>query len=111
MAGKTHGDKIDELIRATAILTERVRQLDEDLRAFDAERSKIAENLVTLQAKTASEFAALTTRIALLEQQHTHLKTTWEEGGRRWWMVVGPLVGALVGSAATGLVNYLLLRR
>ena len=52
-------------------------------------------------AKLNEQVAALDKRLTLQEHQLAELKETIKERGRRVWMVVGPLVGAAIGSLLT----------
>ena len=79
MAGKTQGDKIDELAQAVATLTERV----DTLRREVGELSKLTRDQ--------------TTQVALLEQQVLDMRRTAEEGSRRRWALLPALLGAVIG--------------
>jgi hypothetical protein len=90
MAGKTQGDKIDELSQAVATLTERV----------DTLRREVAE----VSARTRD----LTTRVALIEQQVSDMRRVAEESSRRWWAFLPALLGAVIGGILTFLGQWLL---
>jgi outer membrane murein-binding lipoprotein Lpp len=76
---KTHGEKIDELSRLVATLTERVDQLREQV----------------------NELRPLPQRVAILEQQVADLKNDRLEMTRRLWMVLGPLIAGVLGAGIT----------
>jgi hypothetical protein len=99
MAGKTQGEKIDELLQSYSSLTERVGHV-----RFQVDR------LDSTQAETTTDLAALTTRVAVLEHQVIDLRKASEEGGRRWWSLVPALIGGIAGSVITILGQMLLAR-
>lgn len=72
MAGRTQGEKVDELMRAVATLTARLDNLQRDVNSFGDD-----------QDRTATALAALTTRAAVLEHQVSDLRKGQEEWGRR----------------------------
>lgn len=79
MPRKSDGQKVDELMVNMAALTERLDNARRDLdRLFD-----------------------LTIRVALLEQRLNDLQQGWERWLQRLWMLLAPLVGAVVGSLLT----------
>ncbi len=82
MARKTDGEKIDELEKLVAALIERVDNLRKDVDAADAAR-----------------------RITLVEHQLAELKKNQEKWGQRIWMIVAPLVAAIIGSLLTYLLK------
>lgn len=85
MARKSEGEKIDELEKLVATLTERLNELKEEVRDLDLPR--------------------LSQRVAVLENQVEELKKSKEEWGRRAWAIVGPIVGAIGGALATYLIR------
>jgi hypothetical protein len=95
MAGRTQGEKIDELMRVTTSLAARVDNLEGAERDLKAAHGRFRE-----------ELAGLTVRLALLEHQMNDLRKGKEEWGRRLWAIVGPILGALVG----GVIGYFLHR-
>jgi hypothetical protein len=78
MAGKTQGEKIDELQQNMATLTERLDNLVRFLESQDV--------------------PGLLTRVALLEQRVEDLRHGKEEWARRLWVIVGALLSAAVGA-------------
>src|SRR5262245_5159827 len=99
MAGKTQGDKIDELMKQTAILTERLDNLGADLQEEE-----------TAGRQQTDRINDLTTRVALLEQRVGDLQKAAEEGSRKRWTLVGPVVGAVVSVLLSALVSFLVAR-
>jgi hypothetical protein len=69
----------DNLERLVGTLTERVERLRQTLVAM----------------------GDLSTRVALLEHQVAELKKAQEKWGRRLWMLLAPLAGAVVGALLT----------
>jgi hypothetical protein len=86
VAGKTQGEKVDELMQAVATLTERLDNLREEVKGLD--------------------LTGVTTRLAVVEKQLEDFKKGKEEWGRRLWAILGPILGAVIGV----LVGYLLRR-
>jgi len=94
MPGKTHGEKIDDLLHLAATLAERVDNLRSEVERFEQKTSSAAEKL------NAAE-----TRLALVDQQVKDLQEARKESGRRIWLILGPIIGAAVGSAVTYLLK------
>ena len=95
MASRTQGEKIDDLMRLTAALEERVNSLKGAIDRLEGE-----------QNRAKAELAAHATRIALLEHHTADFRKGKEEWGRRLWTILGPILGALVG----GVIGYFLKR-
>lgn len=91
MARKTDGEKIDELDKVVAALTER---LDNTV--------KEANNLYEAHTETARVVNDLRREfereIALLKREVEELKKGQERWGQRLWMVLAPLVAGLLGA-------------
>ncbi len=83
MARKTDGEKIDELEKLVAKLNERLDNA----------------------AKELSRLLDLPTRIALLEHRVANLEKNQERWGQRIWMVLAPLIAAVVASLLTYLLK------
>lgn len=90
MARKTDGEKIDELVITVAILTERVDGLIEKMDAL----GDLAGRVVVLEQ-----------RMNALEQRFADLRHGREQWLHRAWMLLAPLVGAVVGSLLTYYLN------
>jgi uncharacterized small protein (DUF1192 family) len=97
MPDKTQGELIRELSTLGATLTERVDNLRGDI-----------ERLEAAQAKTTESLSALSTRMAILEQQLGGIRTTAEESGRRRWALLPPFLAAVIGGLLTFLGQLLL---
>lgn len=95
MAGKTPTERIIELSNLLATVTAQLDALREEVKGIASEQDKMSDS-----------FSEVRTKLALLAQQSADLKTAKEEWARRWWAILGPIVGALVG----GLLMYLLKR-
>ena len=79
MPRKTDGDKIDDLTKDVATLSERV-------------------HIIRAQVEVVSE---LSVKVALLEHQVPEIKKSQDKWGQRLWMILAPLVGAAMGSLLT----------
>src|SRR5438046_2241301 len=90
MARKTDGEKIDELSGTVTTLVERFDNLRREL---DTLTPRVLE-----VERTLGEFK---TRVALLEHQTASLNQAQEKWGQRLWLLLAPLVGAVVGSLLT----------
>jgi hypothetical protein len=90
MAGKTNTEKIDELAKLVATLSERLDNVRETVKEIRAQ-----------QLETSPRLADFSTRTALVELQITDLRKAAEEGGRRRWAVIPALIGAVIGSLLT----------
>ena len=91
--GKTHSDKIDELIR---MVTTHTQQLENHLKALDQLRD--ANQRVTDRLNEAQQ------KVAVLESLVADLKESTKEAERRRWMVLVAFFGSLLA-----LVNGLIL--
>jgi phage shock protein A len=87
MAATPLTDKVDELSKLAAMLTERVDTL-----------RKQADGTAAELSRAGSEAAAMKTQVALVQQEVQELKKGREEWGRRLWMILAPLVAAVIGS-------------
>jgi hypothetical protein len=76
MPSKTNTEKIEEMSRLVAALTERLDNVRRDTEGL----------------------AELATQVALLRQRVEDLRSGWNTWSQRWWMLVPPLVGALAGA-------------
>ncbi len=118
---KTHGDKIDELLRLTAALETQMKALERDIQAtkesslriavledrseaYKEQMSKLEQELVLIKG-TVAELQVGQTR--LNEQfkfpQEERQSQTW-----RFWTVVGPVLGGVLGGVVTVLLAKLL---
>lgn len=97
MPAKTNSELIRELSTAVTTLEERVRTLRREGKRRDAAINRLTESLT-----------ALSTRVALLEHQVGELRKTAEEGGRRLWSLLPPLVAAVIGGIIALLGQLLL---
>ena len=79
MPRKTDGVKVDELMVSVAVLLERVDSMQREL-------NRLSDLLI---------------RVALLEQRLNDIQQGWERWLQRLWMLLAPLVGAVVGSLLT----------
>jgi hypothetical protein len=97
MPDKTHGELIRELLTLGTRLTERLDNNREDIKRFEA-----------AHARTSESVANLSTRVTVLEHQVADLRRIADEGGRRWWSLLPPLLGALFGSLVAFLSQMLI---
>lgn len=86
MARKTQAEKIDELEKLVATLTERL----DNIRA------------------EVGDLAEMRTKLAVVEERLTEMKRAGEESNRMRWSLVPSLVAALVGAILTLLVQLVL---
>ena len=77
---KTQGEKIDELTKLVAILSERM------------------DNLIPEVNDSRGLIRDLITRVAVLEQKVEDLRTGRQELVRRLWMIFAPLVSGFLGA-------------
>jgi hypothetical protein len=86
MPGKTLGDKIDDLSRATAALKDRIDGVEGAVQAAKGEHSR-----------TVGSLAETLWLLAAIEQRLNELKKSVEESARRRWTLLPALVGGLLG--------------
>ena len=77
MARKADGEKIDELLILVATVQERLNAVLKEIEGL----------------------RALTTKVALLEQQYDDLRHRAEEASRRRWSLLPAVVSAVLGGA------------
>jgi hypothetical protein len=66
------------------------------------------EGLKTLLAAMRGEVGALTglpLQVALLQQRVDDMREGWKTWAQRLWMILGPLLGAVVGASLTYYFN------
>lgn len=97
MAGQAHGPKIDELMKLTSALEERVDNV-----------RKEAEDIHKEQDGLYDWHKKIDTRLAVVEERLNELKRVTEEASRRRASFLPPLLAVLVGSAITILVQMIL---
>ena len=104
MAAKTNTEKIDELVTLLAVLSERL----------DAHRTEV-NGIADVQTKALEVLAEMKTEIALLKKTSddlvgwkTDAKRLEEERGRKLWLLVPPIIAAILSSGLTALLSYLL---
>jgi chromosome segregation ATPase len=131
MPSRTNEDKIEELTKLCATFTTQIEALQGALKGMvsdDADVQKAVSDLKTASAviiqqiaeirawkDSLGSFAQIETRVALLEQSATDLKT-WkdetkrreEEFGKKLWMIVPPVLAAILSSSLTAAFTYLL---
>ncbi len=87
MPGKTQGEKIDDLLKLTAALTERVDSLRTGFERLEHRLSAATEKVHSFE-----------TRLSVLENKVNERYEAWKEWLQRIWMVLGPILGAAVGA-------------
>jgi predicted nucleic acid-binding Zn-ribbon protein len=92
-------ERLEELSRLMATLTERLDNLRRDVETVTGRGHK-AEEAGNAIAKT----------VAVIEERLNEMKKSVEEGGRRRWALLPPLLGGSVG-ATLALLGQLLVRR
>lgn len=126
-------DEIKELLKLSEMFKVQFEAIKGSIEALTVEKASMAKSLGDLTTATAlhrheldalkgwqNSFGTMTdvkTDIALLERETDELKA-WkddlkkqqEEWGRKVWMLVPPIVAALLSSALTGFITYLLRR-
>jgi hypothetical protein len=90
MAGQAHGPKIDELMRLTATLEERMHNVRKEVEGIHNEQDSLFD-----------AHKVLDTKVAVIEERLNEFKRTIEEAGRRRASFLPPLLAVLVGSALT----------
>lgn len=101
MARKTDGEKVDELERLVAALTERANNPAAEIDAIHAADTDHARSHADLRRESERE-------IALLRREVEDLKKDRERWGQRLWMVLAPFAA---GAAGILLSNQLGLKR
>jgi hypothetical protein len=131
VAGKTNTEKINDLEITVAILSSQVTNVQAQLDGIGGEQGKAADSLadfktqVVLLHQHVSELKAwresfgsitdMKTEVALLKRESDELKG-WkddikrkeEERGRKIWMLVPPILAAILSSGLTAILTYLL---
>jgi hypothetical protein len=97
MAGKTQGERIDELSHLAAILNERLDNVRKEVEGIHVEQDKTAEGVNELK-----------TKLAVIDERLGELKKGLEEAGRRRWAVVPSVVGGLIGAVLAFLGQLLI---
>jgi uncharacterized coiled-coil DUF342 family protein len=92
------GDKVDELTKLAAILTERLDHLRKEVEGIHAE-----------QDETTRALSELKTRFAVVDERLTELKKGLEESARRRWAILPSVVGGIIG-AVLGFLGHLAIR-
>jgi chromosome segregation ATPase len=110
MPRRTDGDKIDELEKVVATLSERLDNLRADLnRAGTA-----IEEASTAFSAFKIEVALLKQQIEILQRWKEDLKKEGEERARRMWSfgpnLVGAVVNVLLSALVSGVIAYLATR-
>ncbi len=131
MPSRTLEDQVEELTKLTAALSTNVQNLQreiQDVAAGVVETDKALADLKTMVALLAQQVEELKNwknqlqfldeqkgEVALLRREVTELKT-WREGwqrqreewSRKLWMILPPVLAALLSSLLTGWIAYLL---
>ena len=133
MPSRTNEDKIEELTKLCATFTTQIEVLQGSLKGIvsdNADVQQVVSDLKTASAVVAQQiseikawkdslgsFALIETRVALVEQSATDLKK-WkdetrhreEEFGKKVWMIVPPVIAAILSSTLTVGFSYLFKR-
>ncbi len=113
MPSRTLEDRVEDLVKLAATLTEQVGNLQKELKSISIDGSALGRGMADLRTNVAllerqsSEWkyikdqlevlATLKITIALIEQNVDELRKTKEEWSRRAWALAGPILGAVVG--------------
>lgn len=126
MPRKTDGEKIDELEKLAAVLTERVERAQQDITDLYAaqkgrqEFERLQDREIALLKRELEEqrkwaekngVGELKAELALFREKVAKLEAAQDRAGNRAWSVVPNIIGALVSSALAGLIAYLVARR
>jgi septal ring factor EnvC (AmiA/AmiB activator) len=98
MARRTDGEKVDALELAAA-------KLDVNLSNARAEIDKIYQRLQDAERELNSHLKTYEREIAQLKHQVEELKKSNERTGQRLWMILAPLVSAVLASVTTYLLG------
>ena len=94
MARRTDGEKVDALERATA-------SLEANMANANNEVAKIYQKLQETQRDLQHHLRAYEGEIQILKHQVDELKKSSERTGQRLWMILAPLVSAVLASVTT----------
>jgi chromosome segregation ATPase len=113
MPSRTLEDKVEDLTKLAATLTEQVGNLQKEIKSISIDGAALGRGMADLRTNVAllerqsaewkfikdqlEILAALKITIALIEQNVEELKKTKEEWSRRVWALAGPILGAVVG--------------
>jgi chromosome segregation ATPase len=110
MPRKTDGEKIDELEKGFATLTERLDHLRKDLNTAGIDLA----NAVKAFTDFKTDLAVLKKDLEALRQWKDELKKEKDEHSRRLWSfgpnIVGAIVTVLLSAIVSGIVAYLATR-
>jgi len=93
----TNTDKIDELTRLVAVLTERLDNVRNEVQSLDKEQDGTDERLVTLG-----------NRLILVEERVSELKRASDETAKRGWAFWHLVLSAILGASLTLIVQFIL---
>ncbi len=93
----THGQLIQELTRTTTRFEVLIDGLADDVEKLNNERVAISSTLADLQ-----------TQVAVNETLLHEARTDLEEGRRRWYALLPPIVGGIIGALLTLVINLLI---
>jgi chromosome segregation ATPase len=106
MARKTDGEKIDELEKAFATLTERLDNVRKDLNTAGTNLTEAMKAFGSVQ----TELALLKKEIEALQKWKDELKKEKDEHSRRVWAfgpnIVGAIVTVLLSATVSAFVAY-----
>ncbi len=94
---RTQGEKIDDLSQLTTTLNERLDNVRRDVEGITIRCGKVDDVLTEIK-----------TRLAVIEERLGELKKAKETGSNRWWAILPPLIGVLIGSVLTFVVQILI---
>lgn len=113
MPSRTLEDKVEELTKLTAAHREQIGNARERIQEIIAQQAGITQGLAELKTEVAllrqqfgevkqlkeqlEALSSLKVNVAILERTVEELKQTKEEWSRRFWAMLGPILGAVVG--------------
>jgi hypothetical protein len=92
---QTNTEAIRELDRTVVVLRERTNNLAEAVNRIESAHSRTAEAL-----------AALTTRVAILEERHADQRKALEESDRKRWLLTLAVLGTFLALLANIALSF-----
>ena len=105
------GDKVEELQRIVAIMSERTERVLESLDELYEGQKAIARELSELRREHEKEIALLKREVEDLKQWRAEQKKERDERDRRLWAFGPNVLGALISGLISAVVAYLVARR
>jgi predicted RNase H-like nuclease (RuvC/YqgF family) len=105
------GDKVEDLQRATAILTQREETTSQSLASLANEHKQDMRELAGVRREHEREIALLKREIEDLKRWKDDQKKEREEWGRRLWAFGPNVVAALLSGLISAIVAYFVARR